>query len=150
MKKTFVITQGGEALRGVCVLVYQFIVRQWAEVGDRYGLKVTVQTANIRNLEQNALMWALLADLTEQLQWYGQDLTADEWKDLLTAGLRKTKVVPNVDGTGFVLLGMRTSDMSKKEMVELIEFIYAFGAERGVRFGERQGKRAGDMERISA
>lgn len=149
MKKTFVITSGGEALREICVQVYQCVRRTWTECGDRYGLKVTVQTANIRNLEQNALLWALLADLAEQVQWYGKYLTAEEWKDLLTAGLRKTKAVPNLDGTGFVMLGMRTSDMSKKEMVELIDFIYAFGAERDVRFGERKGIRPVDT-RISA
>lgn len=89
-----------------------------------------------RNLEQNALMWALLAELSKQTDWHGIKLSPDEFKDLLSAGLVKSKVVPNIEGNGFVVLGQRTSNMSKREMAELIELIYAFGAQRGVVFGD--------------
>ena len=51
----------------------------------------------------------------------------------MTAGLRKQKAVPGIDG-GFVMVGSRTSKMSKAEFSDLVELIYAFGAERGVRF----------------
>ena len=50
---------------------------------------------------------------------------------MLTAALRKAKVVPGLDG-GFVVLGQRTSQMGKREFSDLIELIYAFGAEKGV------------------
>lgn len=88
-----------------------------------------------RTNEQNAKMWALLSEVAEQVEWYGQKLTPDDWKVILTASLRKQRAVPGVDG-GFVVLGDRTSKMSKEELSELIELIYAFGAERGVNFGE--------------
>ncbi|OBU85544.1 hypothetical protein MY55_15950 [Chromobacterium subtsugae] len=114
---------------------YQLACKMLDEAADGRGLKVTIQTASLRNLSQNAAMWAALTDVSEQLDWYGNKLTPEEWKDLLTAGLRKTKVVPNLDGSGFVILGRRTSDMSIREMGELLELIYAFGAERGVKFG---------------
>ena len=90
-----------------------------------------------RTLEQNALMWPLLQCLANQTNWHGMKLAEDEWKDLLSAGLKKSKVVPNIDGTGFVIIGQRTSKMSKKEFSELVELIYAFGAERGVNFERR-------------
>ena len=86
-----------------------------------------------RSLDQNALLWPLLTCLSEQVDWYGQHLTPDEWKDVMTAGLRKQKAVPGIDG-GFVMVGSRTSKMSKAEFSDLVELIYAFGAERGVRF----------------
>lgn len=86
-----------------------------------------------RSLDQNALLWPLLTCLSEQVDWYGQYLTPDEWKDVMTAGLRKQKAVPGIDG-GFVMVGSRTSKMSKAEFSDLVELIYAFGAERGVRF----------------
>lgn len=86
-----------------------------------------------RSLDQNALLWPLLTCLSEQVDWYGQPLTPDEWKDVMTAGLRKQKAVPGIDG-GFVMVGSRTSKMSKAEFSDLVELIYAFGAERGVRF----------------
>ena len=38
-----------------------------------------------------------------------------------------------IDG-GFVILGMHTSRMTKQELGDLIDIIYAFGAERGVKW----------------
>lgn len=101
------------------------------------GYIVTVAEPT-RNLEQNALLWALLTELSEQVPWHGIKLSPDEYKDLLSAGLVKSKVVPNIEGNGFVILGQRTSKMTKGEFSELIELVYAFGAEYGVTFqGER-------------
>ena len=91
-----------------------------------------------RSLEANALMWALLTDISKQTDWHGIKLSPDEFKDLLSAGLVKSKVVPNIEGNGFVILGQRTSKMSRKEMSELVELIYAFGAQRGVVFGDER------------
>lgn len=86
-----------------------------------------------RTLEQNALLWPLLEDVAKQVEWYGSWLTTEEWKDVFTAALRKEKVVPGISG-GFVVVGQRTSKMGKREFSNLVELIYAFGAERGVRF----------------
>lgn len=89
-----------------------------------------------RSLEANAKMWAMLTEIAEQVVWYGQKLSADDWKDVLTASLRKARVVPGIDPGTYVPLGMRTSDMSKEEMATLIELIGAFGASHGVVFSE--------------
>ena len=86
-----------------------------------------------RSLQANARMWAMLSDLSRQVIWYGQKLAAEEWKDVLTAGLKRQKVVPGIDG-GFVVIGARTSKMTVKEMAELMELMEAFGAQQGVRF----------------
>lgn len=88
-----------------------------------------------RSLQQNALMWSLLGELAEQVEWHGQKLTAENWKDMCTAALKRQQVVPGIDG-GFVVLGTSTRKMTKVEMNELIEFIYAFGTEHGVHFAE--------------
>jgi len=88
-----------------------------------------------RTLDQNALLWPLLTEVSRQVDWYGQKLTEDEGKDVFTAGLRKQKAVPGIDG-GFVMVGSKTSRMNKREFSELVELIYAFGAERGVKFQE--------------
>ena len=87
-----------------------------------------------RSLEQNARLWAMLTDVAEQVNWYGKKLTADDWKTVFTASLRQTRVVPTIDGAGFVPLGMSTSKMSKAELGALMDLIDAFGAERGVSF----------------
>ena len=101
----------------------------WA-APEGYICKVTQET---RSLDQNALLWPLLTCISKQVEWYGTKLSQDEWKDIFTAGLKKSKVVPGLDG-GFVVLGQRTSVMPKHEFSELIEMIYAFGADKGVSF----------------
>lgn len=106
-------------------------VRQ-APVGTRLEFK-----APRRTLAQNDRMWAMLTCVARQVDWYGQKLTPDDWKDVFTASLRKARVVPGLDG-GFVPLGMRTSDMSVQEMGELMTLIEAFAAERGVELGEME------------
>lgn len=89
-----------------------------------------------RNLEQNAKLWAMLAEIAAQTDWHGVKLSSEEWKDLFSAGLVKSKVVPNMDGTGFVILGQRTSKMSKREFADLITLIQAFGDERDIKWSE--------------
>lgn len=88
-----------------------------------------------RTLDQNAKLWPMLGDISKQVDWYGQKLTSDEWKDVFSAALKKQKVVPGLDG-GFVVCGQRTSQMGKKDFSELIELMYAFGSERGVVWSE--------------
>jgi len=100
------------------------------------GYLMTLQPPK-RSLEQNAKLWAMLTDVAAQVVWYGLKLTAEDWKDVLSASLRKEmRTVPNVDGNGLVVLGMRTSQMSMRELGELIELIYAFGASHEVKWSE--------------
>jgi hypothetical protein len=91
-----------------------------------------------RSLDQNSRMWALLADISQQVEWYGKRLTPEDWKHVFSASLRKLTVVPNLDGTGFVALGLSTSRMSKRELGDLMTLIEAFGAERGVEWSEME------------
>lgn len=99
------------------------------------GYVVTVSEPT-RTLEQNALLWPLLDTLAKQVEWHGQYLSSEDWKDLLTASLRKQRAVPGIDG-GFVVFGERTRTYTKAQFSELIELIYAFGAQHGVEFEER-------------
>lgn len=111
-------------------------VAHWAAKVEA-GTSVEFKKAR-RTLEQNALLWAALTDIASQIVWYGQKLSAEDWKDVLTASLRRARVVPGIDAGTFVPLGMRTSDMTKAEFSELIELIHAFGAEHGVVFHDEK------------
>lgn len=86
-----------------------------------------------RSDAQNRRLWAMLSDISAQVDWYGQKLAAEDWKHVLSASLKKQRAVQGLDG-GFVVLGLSTSKMSKAEMSELQELMEAFGAERGVKF----------------
>lgn len=99
------------------------------------GYCVTVAEPS-RSLEQNARLWACLGDIAGQVDWYGKKLSPEDWKHVFSSSLRKLEVVPNLDGTGFVALGLSTSRMSKRELSDLMELINAFGAEKGVEWSE--------------
>lgn len=87
-----------------------------------------------RSDAQNRRLWAMLTEISQQVDWYGKKLTPEDWKHIFSASLKKLEVVPNLDGTGFVALGTSTSQMSKAEMSDMQTLMEAFGAERGVRF----------------
>jgi hypothetical protein len=87
-----------------------------------------------RSLDQNAAMWPILEAFATQKKWVvnGKEcyLTADDWKDILTAAFKKetNRIATGIDG-GLVILGMRTSKMGKKEFSEFLEFLHATAAE---------------------
>lgn len=86
-----------------------------------------------RSLQQNAAMWAALADISRQVEWHGKKLSKEDWKHVFSSSLKRQNVVPGLDG-GFVVLGISTSKMTIKEMSDLLELAHAFGAEHGVKF----------------
>ena len=88
-----------------------------------------------RTIDQNSLMWALLSDISSQIEWHGERLSKSDWKWIFTAALRKQRMIPGIDG-GMVFLGEPTSKMSKKDISDLIELIFHFGSERGVEWTE--------------
>ena len=90
---------------------------------------------NRRSLGQNALMWSLLADISDQVEWHGEKMSKKDWKWVFTAAIRRQRMVPGIDG-GIVFLGEPTSVMSKQEMSDLIELLYSFGAEHGVEWSD--------------
>lgn len=125
MKHTFVLNSEDVRRRILDVIrdlplepVHEIVVREYKSA---------------RNLEQNAKMWATLSEISEQVVWYGQKLTKEEWKDVFTAALKRLKVVPGIDG-GFVVIGAHTSKMTIAEMSEMIEFAIAFGTQHNVKW----------------
>jgi len=88
-----------------------------------------------RSLPQNDRMWAMLSDVAQQKEHCGRRYTPDQWKVLfMHACGREVQFVPSLDGSTFIPWGQSSSDLSKAEMSELIEFIFSWGAENGVRF----------------
>ena len=95
-----------------------------------------------RSVEQNKMLWALLTDLATQVEWpvdgRMQKLDPNDWKHIMTAGLKKEqRVAQGIDG-GFVILGQYTHRFDKREMADLIELVIAFGTQRGVVWTEEK------------
>lgn len=98
------------------------------------GYIVEIKPAT-RTLDQNARLWAMLTDVSQQVDWYGRKLSNEEWKHVFSASLKRQDVVPGLDG-GFVALGQSTSKMTKRELGDLMELISAFGVQHGVVFND--------------
>ena len=92
---------------------------------------VAVET---RTQEQNRLLWPLLTDVSRQHVHYGLTLIPPDWKNLFMGGLAHATFVPSLDGQSVMPLGLSTSVLGKQRFSDLIELIYAFGAEKGVKF----------------
>lgn len=117
------------------------LIKAHLMAGTRLVLEVKPET---RSLAQNARLWAMLGEISAQVDWYGRKLTSEEWKHVFTAALKKQDVVPGIDG-GFVVLGKSTSRMTKGEMSELQTLMEAFGAEKGVRFAAHVDPETGEI-----
>lgn len=92
-----------------------------------------------RSNDQNALMWAILSDVS-RAKPEGRCATTDVWKSLfMQACGHAVQFEVGLDGAPFPT-GFRTSKLRKEQMSELIEFIYEYGARHGVKFSEPMRK----------
>lgn len=102
------------------------------------GTRITFQAAK-RSRPQNDRMWAMLTDIAQQKEHCGRRYTPDQWKVLfMHACGREVQFIPSLDGSTFIPWGQRSSELSKEEMSELIDFIAAWGAEHTVIFHDEQ------------
>jgi hypothetical protein len=85
-----------------------------------------------RSSKLNAIMWVVLQQMHEKCAWHGLVLSADEWKHLASSGVRGLKVVPNIEGTGFVGLGKSTSSMSGRMIRQIIDILCSIAGDQGV------------------
>lgn len=89
-----------------------------------------------RSLDQNSLMWVLLTEIAVHMRkTAGLEYSTEEWKHIFLHGWgREVRFLPALDGKGVVPIPQSSSDLSKEEMTDFIEYILKEGAERGVQF----------------
>ncbi len=117
--------QGNQAMNAAYQAIKPHLI-----AGRTYDLTIKPET---RSTAQNRRLWAMLADISRQVNWHGQKLQSEDWKHIFSAALKRTRVCPGID-SGFVVLGQSTSQMTRAEMSEMQELMEAFGAEHGVKF----------------
>ena len=89
-----------------------------------------------RSLPQNDKMWAMLTELAEQKPIHcGLPMDPVKWKAVMMQALGAEMVMmPTLDGQNWFPLGLRSSDLDRQEMSDLIEFMAAWGAQNGIEF----------------
>ena len=95
------------------------------------GAVVNIRAAT-RTGEQNARLWAMLSDVA-RAKPEGRVLPTEIWKCVFMASVgHQYRFEPSLDGKGVVPIGFKSSRLNKGEFSDLIEAIYAYGAEHGV------------------
>ena len=135
MKRTFIVRRGDLRWPNVAHDMLAYVLEESA----RYDVRVTVDEP-LRSDDANAKMWAMLHDVSAQVEWpvdgVLQKLPAEDWKVILTAGLKRSqRIAQGIEG-GIVVLGSRTSRMTQKRMSELIELIQFFGDSKQVQWSD--------------
>lgn len=98
------------------------------------GYVVTLKEQT-RTTEQNSRFWAMLGDVSRSKP-EGRQATPDVWKELFMNALgHESRFEMGLDGKPFPA-GFRSSKLTVSEMSELMEFISAWGSERGVEWTE--------------
>lgn len=99
------------------------------------GAVVNIREA-ARSSEQNAKMWAMLSDIA-RAKPQGRVLPTEIWKALFMASTgHKMRFEPDLDGEGVVAIGYRSSRLTKAQMSDLIEAMYAYGTAHEVEWSE--------------
>ena len=124
MSRALIVIQNDEDRARAC---------RWAKgvpLGSRVEFKETK-----RSLPQNDRFWAMLTDIAAHMKKLGRDHAPDQWKVIFMAAYgHEVRFLPSLDQKSFIPLGHSSSDLSVKEMTDLIEFMFAWGAENNVEF----------------
>lgn len=90
---------------------------------------------------------AMVRDISKQVKFDGEFMSADEWWLLIFAGAFGQQVIPNPfrsefpGAAPFILRNKkRTRDLNVTNGAELITALYAFGNERGVKWSDPKWK----------
>ncbi len=90
-----------------------------------------------RSLDQSAKLWAIAADIARSgKEWGGITLSKTSWFRLLVASVYGQKMVPALDGNGFVFVDARTSRMTKAQISEVIAFAEAWCAMNDIQLSD--------------
>ncbi|WP_265532570.1 recombination protein NinB [Pseudomonas saponiphila] len=134
-------SSGPSRIRDVFKLAYLFAT----ELSAIGAVEIIVRPVKSRRtLDQNAKLWAMLGDISRQVEWpvngIMQKLDSEDWKALMTAAARQEiRMAQGING-GVVMLGESTKRMTVAELGDVIECMYVFGAEKGVIWSEPKGQ----------
>jgi hypothetical protein len=116
------------------------------------GFLVIIQP-DTRTLAQNRCQWPILSAFSSQVRWpingELQYMSADDWKDVLTAAWKadRLRLAEGFEG-GVVMLGLRTREFKENEWDDWMAFLNWAAAEKGVKVpvSKRQAEEMGDGE----
>ena len=124
---------------------YQQLLSVWVMAKSMLmaGHRLVLTLAPIsKTREQEEKYHAMIGEVAKQAQHLGASWEAEDWKRLLLDKFaRETnrthgKIIPNLDKSGVVEVGIQSRKFSKADGSEFIEWLHAWGAENGIKFAE--------------
>jgi hypothetical protein len=98
-----------------------------------------------RSQEQNRLMWPLIADIRNQVQDMAR-FTAEQIKlRFLNALDNEMQFLPELEGGGMFAVGQRSSTLTKGDFSMLLELMFQYGAQQGVRWSVKSEETRASM-----
>lgn len=102
----------------------------------------------LRTTDQNSKLWAMLNDVA-RAKPEGRDWVPETWKAAFMHFLgHQVMFAEGLDGSGPFPIGFRTSRLTVKQMIDLIDVITAYGSEHGVEW--RETRKGGFMDERAA
>jgi len=120
--------------------------RLWPRVKESLsaGKKLTLEIKDAsKSREQEEKYHAIIGDIAKQAQHMGAKWSAEDWKRLLVDKFMREHwqtdltIIPNLDSTGIVQLGIQTRKFTKEQASEFVEFLLAWCAENGIELNEK-------------
>ncbi len=117
----------------------------WPKVKEslKSGKKLTLEIkAQSKSREQEEKYHAIIGDIAKQAQHMGSKWSTEDWKRLLVDKFMREHwhtdltIIPNLDSTGIVQLGVQTRKFTKEQASEFVEFLLAWCAENGIELKE--------------
>jgi hypothetical protein len=103
------------------------------EVPDGYVCKIGEET---RRDAQNRKLWPMIADIKRQVPTMAAFAPDDIKLRFLNALGVEMRWLPELDGAGVFPVGLKSSALTVAQFSLLVELLYKYGAEHGVRWSE--------------
>lgn len=141
MKRTFILAHQTARERAADYILHE------APDGDM----VSVNEPTKKRIQEEKYH-AMCGDIAKQCTFMNEKRDLDDWKRLLVDAFAKVmreagtpihhdgRVLPSLDFERVVQLGIQTKDFYVAEAAQFIEYLYAFGADRGVVWSEPKAR----------
>jgi len=90
-----------------------------------------------RRDRQNRLLWPLIADIQAQVDDMARYSADDVKLRFLNALGQEMRFLPELDGGGMFPVGQRSSQLTVQQFAALIELLFKYGAEKGVKWSRK-------------
>ena len=95
-----------------------------------------------KSRDQEEMYHAIIGQIAKQASHLGAKWSQEDWKRFLVwqfakeVGISTGKLVPSLDGTGIVQLGIQSRHFKKDEASEFTEWLLAWAAQNGITLNE--------------